>query len=672
MKYIIFSLIPALCWLQSCNTPGSFSIDSPEGNTTVNFELDDEGKPYYEVTYMGKSVITPSFLGFELEGAPDMMGNFKVIEHLESTFDETWEQPWGEEQFVKNHYNELSVLLEEKTAAPRQLRVVFRVYDDGLGFRYEFPEQEHLDSIFINEEHSGFNLAGDFTAWWIPVSCDDRYECLYSETPASEMDKVHTPVTFKAADDLYLSIHEAALTNYSSMAILNRGDNKLSGELLPCDKDGGVKVYQKAPFHTPWRTIQLAERAGGLIESNLILNLNEPNKLGDVSWFKPGKYVGIWWEMHINKSTWSSGEKHGATTENTRKYIDFAAEHGFDGVLVEGWNTGWDGNWMFGGTHFDFTQPHPDYDVEELSRYAAEKGVYIVGHHETGADVDNYESQLEDAFDFLQKYGMKAVKTGYVENGNLLVNGWYHHGQAYVNHFQRVIDIAAEHQVAIVAHEPIKATGKRRTYPNMISREGARGMEFNAWAGDGGNPPDHEINLAFTRILGGPMDYTPGAFDIRIPSQPNNQVNTTLAKQLALYVTIYSPMQMACDLPENYMKYPDAFQWIEEVGVDWETTKVLEGAIGDYLTIARKEKDTGTWFIGAITDENPRETTISLDFLDEGKTYYARIYRDADDAHYRDNPEAYEIEETYVDSEGVLELKLAASGGAAIKLAAVK
>jgi len=418
--------------------------------------------------------------------------------------------------------------------------------------------------------------------------------------------------------------------------------------------------------------VQLAEKPGDLITSYLILNLNEPNQLGDVSWFKPCKYIGVWWEMHIGMGTWSSGVQHSATTSNTKKYIDFAARNGFDGVLVEGWNQGWDGDWVKNGHAFNFTETHPDFNLPELSEYAKANGVYLIGHHETGGNIDNYERQMQDAFQQMEDYGIKAVKTGYVEHGSILSNGKYHHGQAYIDHFRKVIQLAARHKIAVVAHEPIKDTGERRTYPNIVSREGARGQEYNAWSEDGGNPPDHETVLPFTRCLAGPMDFTPGVFDITIPNKPNNQVNTTLVKQLALYVTIYSPVQMACDLPAHYEKYPDAFQFIKDVGVDWETTKVLDGEIGEFVTIARKEKGSGNWFIGSVTNEKPRAVSIKLDFLDPNQTYQAKIYRDGKDAHYRTNPESYAIESISVTSANTIEAQLSPGGGLAVTIFNVK
>lgn len=662
-------LILTLILIASCSKKNInvLNVNSPDSNIKVQFNVDQNGQPYYLSQFNNQVVVDTSYLGFEILDQENLKSGFEITNTTRSSFDETWEQPWGEEQFIRNNYNQLKISLQQSGEGARLMDVVFRVFDEGVGFRYEFPEQPNLKDFQVSNELTEFTMTDDHKTWWIPAYGGNRYEYIYKETPLSEMPKVHTPVTFKTKENIYLSIHEAALKNYSSM-VINGGDAKLECELVPYEKDSEIKSIVSAPFNTPWRTIQMAEKPGDLITSYMILNLNEPNKLGDVSWFKPGRYVGIWWEMHINTGTWYSGDRHSATTENTKRYIDFAAKHGFDGVLVEGWNESWDGDWMQNGEIFSFTQPYPDYDIKELSRYGEEKGVYIVGHHETAANIENYEKQLEPAFQFLEDNGMKAVKTGYVEMGDILSNGKYHHGQFYVEHFRRVIETAAKHKVAVVAHEPIKDTGERRTYPNMISREGARGQEYNAWAGDGGNPASHTTIIPFTRMLSGPMDFTPGVFDIKIPTQPNNQINTTLAKQLALYVTIYSPMQMACDLPENYEKYLDAFQFIKEVGVDWETTKVLDAAIGEHISIARKERGTGNWFIGSITNEDSRSTTINFDFLEANKTYKAKIYRDGETAHYIDNPEEYVIEEMDITSITKLDFQLASSGGVAISV----
>ncbi|HEY3386413.1 MAG TPA: glycoside hydrolase family 97 protein [Saprospiraceae bacterium] len=669
MKYV-FSWILGLVLISACGgmKPKTYEVKSPEGLTRIGFSLDAKGRPYYMAWFKDQLVTDTSLLGFELNEAAPLQKDFEVLTSTESSFDETWEQPWGEQQFIRNHYKELKVSLQEKQALKRKMDIVFRVYDDGIGFRYEFPEQENLKHIEILEELTEFNLAGDYTSWWIPALEREQYEYLFQRTPSSKIGLAHTPVTFSTEKEIYLSIHEAALKNYSSMMLDGKEGQRLKCSLVPYSKTEKSKAFLSTPGTTPWRTIQLADKPGDLITSYLILNLNEPNQLGDVSWVKPCKYIGIWWEMHIGAGTWSSGELHSANTANTKKYIDFAAENGFDGVLVEGWNTGWDGDWVKHGGDFNFTQTAPDFDLAALSAYAKSKGVYIIGHHETGGNIDNYERQMQDAYQQMEMYGIKAVKTGYVEHGSILSNGKYHHGQAYIDHFRKVIQLAAQHKIAVVAHEPIKDTGERRTFPNMVSREGARGQEYNAWSADGGNPPDHETILPFTRCLSGPMDFTPGAFDITIPGKPDNQVNTTLAKQLALYVTIYSPVQMACDLPAHYEKYPDAFSFIKEVGVDWETTKVLDGEIGEFVTIARKEKGSGDWFVGAITNEQPRSLDMKLDFLDVGQSYTAKIYRDGDDADYKTNPESYVIETVNVTSHSTIKAKLAPGGGVAISI----
>lgn len=661
-------------WISSAaaaQTPAA-SISSPGQTLGVNIYLSPAGEPSYKVFYKGKDLVADSRLGFALKNQPDLASGFKLVAAKTTRVDQTWEQPWGEERFIRNHYNQLRVALRESSGAKRKMDVVFRVYDDGVGFRYEFPQQSALKSMEILHELTQFNMAADHAAWWTPAQAGNQYEYLYQHSPISKMGLVHTPVTLKTAEGVYIALHEAALHNYSTMNVTGAANGKISATLVPISKNVSVAVNLQTPATTPWRTLQVENSAADLITNYLTLNLNEPNKLGDVSWVKPAKYVGIWWELHLEKTSWKSGPTHGATTANTKKYIDFAAQHGFAGVLVEGWNKGWDGEWWKpgGGNAFNFYTPTPDFDVQELSRYAAEKGVYIIGHHETGAAIENYESQLGDAFQFLKQYGMKAVKTGYVETGEELVNGLYHHGQFYVNHAQRVIDIAAQHQIAVVAHETVKDTGERRTYPNIISREVARGQEYDAWSADGGNPPSHTAILPFTRMLSGPMDFTPGAFELTLPSRPNNQVNTTLAKQLALYVVIYSPVQMASDLPEHYEQHPDAFQFIKDVAVDWETTRPLGGEISEYVAIARKTRDSSNWFVGALTNESARTLEIKLDFLDAGKKYTARIYQDGKDAHYAKNPGSYGVKEMEVALGDAITLQLAPGGGAAISLIA--
>lgn len=670
MKKIVLGALIAALLTQACNKneDETLNISSPGENLTVNFFLLENGQPAYMARYGDKIAIDTSALGLLLDQAP-LHRNFRVQNSTVSSHNETWEQPWGEQKTIRDNHRQLTVELANRDGY--RMNLVFRVFDNGFAFRYELPQQDNLNEFEVMDELTQFKLSANHPAWWIPAYAGNRYEYIYQKSPVNDLELVHTPLTIEAGEDLYLSIHEAELIDYSSMVLKSEGDDKLKCDLVPWSKKDPVKSYNRAPFKTPWRTVMIAERPGDLMTNYMILNLNEPNGKGDFSWFKPGKYVGIWWEMHVNKGTWHQGPDHSANTENTKKYIDFAAKHGFDGVLVEGWNEGWDGDWMNGGTKFNFTKSYPDYDVEELSRYARDKEVFIIGHHETGADIENYESQLEEAFQFLEDCGMKAVKTGYVENGDTLPNGVYHHGQYYVRHFRKVVETAARHKVAIVAHEPIKDTGERRVYPNMISREGARGQEYNAWGENGGNPPSHVAILPFTRLLSGPMDYTPGVFDLELPTQPDNQINHTLAKELALYVVIYSPMQMACDLPENYEGHP-AFQFIKDVGVDWDTTIVLNGRIGEYITVARKERDTGAWFLGGLTNEEPRDFSIATDFLDPDIVYDATIYADTQDSHYSNNPTAYRIEKKRVSAGEALEIRMAPGGGVAIGLIPVE
>jgi len=616
-----------------------------------------------------------------LKDAGPLNQNLTVTGVEHKSFDETWTLPWGEVERIRNHYNELRLSLEEATEAHREMIVVFRVYDDGLGFRYEVPEQDNLSDFEIMDEETEFALAGDHRAWWIPAYGDQRYEYLYTESSISGIyrDKsvraVHTPLTMETADGLFLSIHEAALTDYASMTLVVAEDNTLLCDLVPWSN--GVKVKAHTPHQTPWRTIQIAENAGDLITSYLILNLNEPNQLGNVSWVAPGKYVGIWWGMHIGKYTWGSGPRHGATTENAKRTIDFAAKHGLSGVLVEGWNVGWDGDWTRYAYRFNFTTPYDDFDIQEVSAYAAAKGVKLIGHHETGAAVTNYERQMEEAFAYYRDLGIDTVKTGYVGYGQgierrdeqrRLVGLEWHHGQYMVNHYRKVVETAARYHIMLDVHEPIKDTGIRRTYPNMMTREGARGQEYNAWSGDGGNPPEHTTILPFTRMLAGPFDFTPGVFDLLFDEyRPHNRVNTTLAKQLALYVVIYSPLHMAADLPENYEGHP-AFQFIVDVPVDWQDTQVLHAQIGDYVTIARQDRNSEDWYVGSITDERGRTLEAPLSFLEPDRPYVAEIYADAADADWEGNPLAIDITETLVDHITALKLRLAPGGGQAIRL----
>jgi len=649
------------------------TIASPDKVLSVEVTTDTDGRPSYTVARLGRPVIAPSRLGFILVDAPKLERNLVLAAEATRSFDETWEQPYGERRFIRNRYNELRVTLAEKNGLQRRFDVVFRVYDDGVGFRYEFPDQTNLKEVKIGEELTEFSLAEPATVWWIPAFEWNREEYLYHRTPAEEVGDAQTPMTVRTDNGLHIAFHEAALVDYSGMNLTRVEGRRFKANLTP--GIGGPKVIRTAPFPTPWRTMQIADTAGGLVESNLVLNLNEPNKLGDVSWIKPMKYVGVWWEMHLDKKTWASGPKHGATTENAIKHIDFAAKHGLGGVLVEGWNLGWDGDWFGNGQDFDFTKPYPDFDLKKVTDYARSKGVSLIGHNETSGNAAHYETQMGAAFDLYHALGMSAVKTGYVADaGQAKVLGTdgqihyaWHEGQDMARHHLRVVTEAAKRQVAINAHEPIKDTGLRRTYPNWISREGARGMEFSAW-GQPGNPPEHETNLIFTRMLAGPMDYTPGIFGMK--TKAPDGVATTWAKQLALYVTLYSPIQMAADLLENYEANPKPFRFIEDVPVDWSETHVLNGEIGDYVTIVRKDRKSDDWYLGAISDEEGRVLTAPLGFLEPGRRYKAQIYRDGDKADWKTAPQDIVIEEREVTSSDVLTLRLAPGGGQAIRFMA--
>jgi len=685
MKKLIALLLPALLLfnLPGCKKDLVTSVESPSGEIKIEvFTLADE-QAAYTVQYQGKMVVDTSGLAFEFRDNPPLKNGLKITKTKTREFSQTWEMPWGEQRYVHNHFNELTLAFAEKDGQKRQFELIFRIYDDGLGFRFEFPEQENMGEVFITEERTQFNLTGDHKVWWTPGDWDIS-EHLYSTTLFSEIDAlskrshpnlaqtyipvnaVNTPVTMKTADGVYLSFHEAALVNYSSMTLAVDPENlSMTTNLVGSWRD--YKVEQKTPFSTPWRMIQVADCAGDLIESKLILNLNEPNKIDDTSWLKPIKYVGIWWEMHLDLSTWNMASgRHGATTDNALRYIDFAADNGIDAVLVEGWNTGWE-NWIGTANRegiYDFVTPYPDYDIEAVVSYGRARGVDIIMHHETSAAVTTYEQQLDTAFAFTESLGIHAVKTGYV--GTIIPEGEYHHNQFMVNHYQKVIETAARHKIAVNSHETSMATGLRRTWPNKFAMENLRGQEFNAWASDGGNPPEHLTIVPFTRMLAGPIDYTPGIFNIKLgPTKPDNQVNTTLAHQLALYVVIYSPIQMAADLPENYEGQP-AFQFIKDVGVDWEQTKVLDGEIGEFVTIAREERETGNWFLGSITNQEARSITVKTDFLKPGITYLATVYADAPEAHWYDNPTEYRMEEVEATSESIVSLNLAPGGGAAI------
>ena len=647
-------------------------VSSPERVLTVTVDVNGEGRPEYSVSRLGHPVIAPSRLGFLLTDAPKLERNFTITGSATRSANERWEQPWGERRFVVNRYNELRVSLTEKVAPGRRLDVVFRVFDDGVGFRYEFPDQPSLREVHIAEEITEFAVADQATAWWIPAFQWNREEYVYNKTALTEVGVAQTPMTIRTGNGVHIAFHEAALVDYSGMNLQNEGRGRFRAVLTP--SSDGAKVRRIAPFPTPWRTMQIADSAAGLVMNDLILNLNEPNKLGDVSWVEPFKYVGVWWGMHLDKETWGPGPKHGATTTNVKKYIDFAAKHGFRGVLVEGWNEGWNDDWFASGKDFSFTRAYPDFDIEELARYGKSKGVRLIGHHETAGNIAVYEPQLEAALDLYQRLGIDAVKTGYVADmGGVQARGAdgkirmeWHEGQVMARHHLKVVTEAAKRRIAINPHEPIKDTGLRRTYPNWVSREGARGMEFNAW-GQPPNPPEHEANLVFTRMLAGPMDFTPGVLSLEGKGQP---IQSTQAKQLALYVVLYSPIQMAADLPENYEANMRPFQFIKDVPADWSETRVLNGEVGDFVTIARKDRRSENWYLGAVSDEHGRNLTVPLSFLAPGKRYRAQIYRDGPNAHYATNGKDIVIEERQVTSADTLTLRLAPGGGQAIRFVA--
>ena len=671
-------------------------ISSPDKNLQLTFSINEKGQPQYALTYKGKEVIKKSSLGFKLKDGKDLSSDFKFIQSTVKSVNEKWQPVSGEQKNIINNYNELVVTIQQSSENPIGINIHFKLFNEGLGFRYEFPKQKNLNYFIVSDELTRFNLAGNHKAFWIPGDFDSQ-EYVYNETKLSEIDlskvnidngvflksiksstMVQSPLMMKSDDGLYINIFEAAVINYPVMHLdVTTATNSLTSFLVP--NAIGDKAYLQAPFNTPWRTIMISDDARNIVSSKMILNLNEPSKIKNTSWIKPVKYIGIWWEMHVGKASWDySGEQvgsqqqtkvpHGANTANVKRYIDFAARHKFDGVLVEGWNTGWEdwfGNWK--ENVFDFVTPYPDFNLKEIIAYAKMKGVKMIMHHETSGSVANYERSLDRAFEFMKKNGYNAVKTGYV--GRIIPRGEYHDGQTMVNHYNYVAQRAADYQIMVNSHESSRPTGVHRTWPNYIAAEAARGNEFNAWSN--GNPPSHETILPFTRLLGGPMDYTPGIFEIKMNiynPDKKEQVHTTLAKQLALYVTMYSPLQMAADLPENYEKYSDAFQFIKDVALDWDDTKVLEAEPGDYLTIVRKAKNKNNWFLGAITDEHKRSTTINLNFLDAGKKYKATIYEDAADAHWETNPKAYKIRTIVVDADSKLNLTLAPGGGAAISI----
>lgn len=697
-------LVSALC-LGMAFCLKAESVSSPEGQVNVQFAL-TAGVPTYQVAYKEQAVIKPSTLGLELKEGGNLMDGFEIVRTHTCSFDETWQPVWGETKEIRNRYNEMLVELRQP-ATDRYMNIRFRVYDEGVGFRYEFPLQKNLVCFVVKEEHTQFALTDDHTAWWIPGDYDTQ-EYDYTESKLSQIRSlmkgaitpntsqtpfsptgVQTSLQMKTADGLYINLHEAALVDYSCMH-LNLDDRNFVFESWLTPDAVGDKGYLQAPCQTPWRTVMVSDDAREILASNLILNLNEPCKYTDVSWIKPVKYVGVWWEMIAGGKQWSytfdlpsvkldsldyshtqPHGLHGATTENVKRYIDFAAQNGFDQVLVEGWNIGWE-DW-FGHSKdyvFDFITPYPDFDIQALNEYARSKGVRLMMHHETSASVRNYERHMEAAYDLMNRYGYNAVKSGYV--GNMIPRGEHHYGQWLNNHYLYAVKEAARHKILVNAHEAVRPTGLCRTYPNLIGNESARGTEYESF---GGNKPFHTTVLPFTRLQGGPMDYTPGIFEMDLSKiNPENQshVNSTLARQLALYVTMYSPLQMASDMPENYNRFPDAFQFIKEVAVDWDDSKYLEAEPGRYVTVARKAKGTNDWFVGCTSGEEGHASVLSLDFLDSGKKYVATIYADAKDAHYRTNPQAYTIRRGIVTPRTVLKLQAAPGGGYAISILEVK
>ena len=664
MKIFKWCIAICLIWLFNSNVTAA-KLFSPDGHLCVTVGVKG-GKPYYTLCRDKEIIINPSHLGFILVDGTFNSG-FQQVSVSRMTKDETWTQPLGEELYVRNHYNELTLHTQERLGMHRQLNIVFRLYNDGLGFRYEFPRQTNLNKFVIRDEKTEFCFPTDATAWSIPTNTTKYYEALFTASPLSGKDTVSTPVTIQVNDSLYLALHEANLTDYASLNLTPRNQKgsavKLLSALTPWHN--GDKVYATAPFVSPWRTIIVARTPGELVTSRLMLNLNDPCKLTDTSWIEGGRYVGIWWGMHMKDYTWAQGPKHGATTANAKCYIDFAATHHFNSVLVEGWNYGWDGDWTRDGDKFSFTRPYPDYDLNALCRYASSKGVRIIAHNETGGAATNYEHQLDSAYALYHSLGINTVKTGYVNP--MLDNKELQHSQYGIRHYRKVIETAAKYHLMIVNHEPAMPTGLQRTYPNLISQEGVRGQEYNAWSPDGGNPPSHLCLLPFTRGLAGPMDFTPGMFNFENRATPGTHPQTTLAKQLAEYVIIYSPVQMAADMIENYANHP-ALSFIESCPTNWSRTVVPNAEIGKYVTIARKDRDKGNWYIGSITDAAPRDITVPLKYLDANTKYKAVIYEDGPGADYRKNPYPLTNRIEYVTSESVLSLHLAPSGGAAIRI----
>jgi alpha-glucosidase len=672
--WLLFGALMAAAASPGAAQTASECVLSPRHVLTVCVHVGPGGATY-EVARRSRTIVTPSALGLTFDGRSTRPVD-RIHDVVRTSRDRTWEQPWGEQRLVRDRHNELRLSLTGPGGAvPYDL--VVRAFDDGFGFRYEYKAIAAGEAVAITDERTEFRFAGTYDAWWYPARERERDEYLYRREALNRVTLAETPFTLQG-DGLYLSVHEAALIDYASMNLRRVGENAFKADLMPWSD--GVLVRRTGPFVTPWRTVIVGDSPAALADSRIELNLNEPSMLADTSWIRPMKYVGIWWEMHLNRSTWGSGERHGANNANVRRYIDFAARHGFGGVLVEGWNTGWDGDWIANGHLFNFTRSAPDFDLPALAAYARSRGTSLIGHHETGGAVENYERQIEAAMALYERVGIHAVKTGYVRPNGTISRGtnadgtpqneWFA-GQYRVRHELHAAQVAARHRISIDAHEPVKDTGLRRTWPNMVSREGARGQEFNAW-GRPTNPPEHVTILPFTRLLAGPMDFTPGIFDLTFgKTNVAERVQSTLATQLALYVVVYSPVQMAADLPENYEARPDAFQFILDVPVDWERSRTLAGVIGDYAIVARQQRGGADWYLGAVNDENERTVTIPLDFLDPTKRYEAQIYRDGPGANYVTNPYAFEIVRRRVRARDRLTLGLAPGGGQAIRFRAL-
>lgn len=650
--------------------PAAFGneVVAPGGALQVTLDVDDAGRPVYSVSLDGRPVIHASRLGLRFRQGRDCAAGLEITGIRRASADHTWEQPWGERRRVRDHHNELLVELGAPGSGEAVCRIRVRAFDDGAGFRYEIPEQGAAPADVV-DELTEFRVSPDAVAWWQPGDDPFKYEVLYTESPVADVGNAHSPLTLRLPTGTHVSLHEAALVDYAAYTLTQVAPGVLRTELRPWSD--GVRVQVQAPFVTPWRTVQVARNAAGLLNSDLILNLNEPNRLGDVSWAEPGKYVGIWWAIHLGRKTWQQGPEHGATTSEARRYIDFASQHGFDGVLLEGWNVGWGE-----GEPYSFLETTPDLDLEAVAAYANERGVRIVGHHETFGDIPAYEAVMGEAFDVYASLGVRQVKTGYVGAAGSLrrIDGngdefrEWHDSQYAVRHHLRVLEEAARRKISINTHEPVKDTGLRRTYPNWLTREGARGQEFAVW-GQLPNPPEHIPVLAFTRMLSGPLDFTPGLFDLAFEARGSQRrVSSTLARQLALYIVLYSPIHMVPDLFANYEKYPDAFQFIVDVPTDWEESVALDGAVGDFVVMARRDRQSDDWYVGAVTDGQRRTVNVPLDFLDDGRPYVATIYADGEDADWVSNPHDYVISEKSVDRGAVLGLDLAAGGGAAARI----